>query len=80
MNPISQPNFKFQCPRCSKKQIITDFNSGEVFCGYCGFVINTKLENVRYESNNIESQRDARRTGISRTLSRHDFGLSTILV
>jgi len=54
-------------------------NLGEVFCGYCGFVINIKLDNLGYESNNPESQRDARRTGASRTLSRHDFGLSTII-
>lgn len=79
MNTTSQSNFKFQCPRCSKKQIITDFNSGEVFCGYCGFVINTKLENMGYESSNIESQRDISRAGASRTLSRHDFGLSTTI-
>jgi len=79
MKTVSQSNFKFQCPRCSKKQIITDFNSGGVFCGYCGFVINTKLENMGYESSNIESQRNTRRTGASRTLSRHDFGLSTVI-
>jgi len=79
MKAISQPNFTFKCLRCSKRQIITDFNSGEVFCGYCGFVINTKLENMGYESSNIESQMDISRVGASRTLSRHDFGLSTTI-
>ncbi len=79
MKIMSQSNFKFECQRCRRKQIISDFNLGEVFCGFCGFVINTKLENLGYDSCDIENQKDVRRTGASRTLSRHDFGLSTII-
>lgn len=71
--------FKFDCQRCGKKQIITDFNSGEIFCGNCGCVINDKGENFGYESNHFDGQKDTRRTGSPVTLSRNDFGLSTII-
>lgn len=78
-NVILNSNFKFVCQRCGKKEIVTDFNSGEVFCGNCGFVINERLENFGYESISTDAQKDPRRTGIPRTLSRNDFGLSTVI-
>ncbi len=76
---ILNSNFRFKCQRCDKKQIITDFDSGEVFCGNCGFVVNEKLENVGYESSSIDSDKDTSRTGMPTTLSRNDFGLSTVI-
>lgn len=69
----------FDCQRCGKKKIITDFNSGEIFCGHCGCVINDKLENFGLESNYFNNQRDTKRTGAPETLSKNDFGLSTII-
>jgi len=72
-------NFKFECQRCNKKQIITDFNSGETFCGNCGSVINDKGENFGHESNHFDGKKDTRRTGSPVTLSRNDFGLSTVI-
>ena len=70
---------KFECQRCGKNQIITDFNSGEIFCENCGCVINDKGENFGKESNNFDEQKDTRRTGAPITLSRNDFGLSTVI-
>jgi len=72
-------NSRFECQRCGRKQIITDFDSGEAFCSNCGFVINERLENFRHESNQATSQKDTARTGTSITLSRNDFGLSTVI-
>ena len=72
-------NFKLECQRCSTNEIITDFNSGEVFCGNCGFVINERLENFGYESNHVDRPKDTRRTGDPMILSRHDFGLYTVI-
>lgn len=71
--------FKLECQRCGRNQIITDFNSGEVFCGNCGFVINNKLENLGHELNHFDGPKDTRRTGAPVILSRHDFGLSTVI-
>lgn len=78
-NIVLNSNLKLKCQRCAKNQIITDIDSGEVFCGYCGMVINSRLENFGYDSNHIDNKTDTRRTGASRTLSRNDFGLSTII-
>jgi len=79
MDTHSIINFELKCKRCAKTQIITDFNSGEVFCGSCGFVIGEQLENFGKESNYLDAQKDTKRTGARITLSRHDFGLSTII-
>jgi len=34
---------KQKCPSCGKRKIVTDDTSGELFCAYCGFVINEKI-------------------------------------
>ena len=38
-----------RCPSCGKTTILTDENSGELFCGSCGFVITDKLEDTGAE-------------------------------
>ena len=78
-NTVLNSNFKFECQRCSKKQIVTDFSIGEIFCASCGFVIDEKIENSGYESSPGDNQKDTRRTGAPITLSRNDFGLSTVI-
>lgn len=78
-NIVLNSNLKLKCQRCAKNQIITDVDSDEVFCGYCGMVINTRLENLGHDPNYTDNKTDTRRTGASRTLSRNDFGLSTII-
>jgi len=36
---------KQRCPRCGKTKIITDEETGEMFCGKCGFVITDRVDN-----------------------------------
>ncbi|HSA98515.1 MAG TPA: TFIIB-type zinc ribbon-containing protein, partial [Candidatus Nitrosotenuis sp.] len=31
---------KDRCPRCGQGSVVTDTNTGENFCGKCGFVLN----------------------------------------
>ena len=38
-----------KCPSCGKPKMVTDENSGELFCAGCGFVINEKLEDTGAE-------------------------------
>jgi len=78
-NTLLNSNSKFECQRCSKKQIVTDFDIGEIFCANCGFVINEEMENSGYDSSPGDNQKDNRRTGNPITLSRNDFGLSTVI-
>lgn len=78
-NTVLNSNLKFECQRCSKKQIVTDFGTGEIFCANCGFVIDEEMENSGYESCPVDNQKNKSRTGMPITLSRNDFGLFTVI-
>ena len=39
------PSIKQNCLRCGKKALITDTETGEIFCGGCGFVLSERIEN-----------------------------------
>jgi len=38
-----------KCPSCAKASILSDENTGELFCGSCGFVITDKIEDTGAE-------------------------------
>jgi transcription initiation factor TFIIB len=78
-NTVLNSNLKFECQRCSKKQIVTDYSTGEIFCASCGLVIDEKTNHSGYESSFDDEQKNTRRTGAPITLSRNDFGLSTVI-
>ena len=40
---------KRRCPSCGKSKILSDENTGELFCGSCGFVITEKIEDTGAE-------------------------------
>ena len=40
---------KRKCPSCGKTKILSDENTGELFCGSCGFVITDKIEDTGAE-------------------------------
>ncbi len=71
---------KNSCPRCGKSKLITDEETGEIFCGKCGFVITDIVatsgpERTFSDSNSANKSR----TGDRASLTRHDQGLSTII-
>ena len=70
---------KQSCPRCGKNKIITDEETGEMFCGKCGFVITDRVENHGPERTFSDSSTNKSRTGDRTSLTRHDQGLSTII-
>jgi len=37
-------NTKERCPRCGRGKLVTDTESGEMFCSKCGFVMSEKLQ------------------------------------
>jgi len=67
------------CPRCGKSKIITDDETGEMFCGKCGFVITGRVDNQGPERTFSDSSTNKSRTGDRTSLTRHDQGLSTII-
>ncbi len=72
---------KDRCPRCAQGSVVTDTNTGENFCGKCGYVLNE--ENVEsgpeWRSFSKEEGENRTRTGTPTSLAMHDMGLATII-
>ncbi len=74
------PDIKQSCLRCGKTALITDAETGEIFCGGCGFVLSERIENPGLESHSFPGDRiNIERTGSGTSLAKHDQGLSTII-
>jgi len=74
------PDIKQSCSRCGKKAQITDAETGEIFCGGCGFVLNERIESLGPERRSFQGdQINRERTGVGTSLAIHDKGLSTII-
>ena len=71
---------QIRCPSCGKTKILSDENSGEMFCGSCGFVLTDKLEDTGAEWRSFSQDEGNRaRTGAGTSLTMHDMGLSTVI-
>jgi len=69
-----------RCPSCGKRKIVTDENSGELFCAFCGFVIDDKIEDTGAEWRSFSNESSNRtRVGAGTSLTMHDMGLSTVI-
>jgi transcription initiation factor TFIIB len=69
------------CTICKSGQTVTDPESGEVICRNCGLVLSDRAQESRPEWRAFTSEEanDRSRTGIPRSLARHDMGLSTVI-
>jgi transcription initiation factor TFIIB len=70
------------CHNNNHTDIITDSDSGEVFCSSCGIVITEKSEDVsnpEWRAFTLEEKNSKSRTGRPTSLARHDRGLATII-
>jgi transcription initiation factor TFIIB len=76
---IQQLASKEGCPRCGKNNLVTDNESGELFCAKCGFVINERLSSFGPERRFSDDTLNKSHTGDRTSLTRHDRGLSTII-
>ena len=70
-----------KCPACGVKKILTDQNTGELFCGKCGLVISDKITDTSAEWRSFQKEggADPTRTGAPTSLTMHDRGLATII-
>jgi len=69
-----------KCPACGDKKMVTDQNTGELFCGKCGFVITDKISDTGAEWRSFANDETNRtRVGAGTSLTMHDMGLSTII-
>jgi len=71
---------KQRCPRCGKKAILVDTETGELICGRCGYVISERLEDSGPEWRSFtDDKTNKARTGAGTSLTIHDQGLATII-
>jgi len=69
-----------RCQRC-KGAILTDSNTGEMFCSKCGFVATDRVEQEgpEWRAFSKEEGDNRTRTGTPTSLAMHDMGLATII-
>ncbi len=69
-----------KCPSCGGKKIVSDQDTGELFCGKCGLVITDKIADTGAEWRSFANDDNNRaRTGAGTSLTMHDMGLSTVI-
>jgi len=68
-----------QCWSCGKTSIIQDSINGEIFCKYCGIIIDQRVVDSSYDAKIFDERNDKRRTGAPISISIHDYGLSTTI-
>ena len=69
-----------KCPSCNNNKMVTDQNTGELFCGICGFVVTDKISDTGAEWRSFANDDTNRtRVGAGTSLTMHDMGLSTII-
>jgi transcription initiation factor TFIIB len=72
----------FMCLICKNNRLVTDSESGEVFCSNCGTVIsdrNQEISRPEWRFYSAEQENDRSRTGIPITLAKADMGLATLI-
>jgi transcription initiation factor TFIIB len=74
------PDLNQSCLRCGKRELITDSETGEIFCSSCGFVLSERVENPGQDRRSFPGDIINReRTGVGTSLTIHDQGLSTVI-
>ena len=69
-----------KCPSCNKTTLITDDDSGEIFCKTCGIVLSEGSEASGPEWRSFANDGvDKSRTGTGTSITIHDMGLSTVI-
>ena len=69
------------CPECNSKDLIEDYDQGEIVCHECGLVITEQTLNQGPEWRAFtQEERNSRgRVGVPISFSVHDKGLSTVI-
>ena len=69
------------CLRCGKNSLLTDEDTGEQFCGKCGYVVSEKLQESSPEWRSFQNDDGSNpaRTGAPTSLTKYDMGLSTVI-
>jgi len=69
-----------KCPSCGDKKMVTDQDTGELFCSKCGLVVSDKIADTGAEWRSFSNDEGNKaRTGAGTSLTMHDMGLSTVI-
>lgn len=71
----------FTCTECGNASLIRDYETGELVCERCGFVVSSPLFNHGPEWRSFDAEQREKRTrvGAPLTWTIHDAGLSTVI-
>jgi transcription initiation factor TFIIB len=73
-------NKKSRCPRCGQGSLVTDTDTGENFCGKCGFVLTEEVIEAGPEWRSFSKDDENKsRAGVPTSLAMHDMGLATVI-
>jgi transcription initiation factor TFIIB len=69
------------CPECSSKNLVHDYDSGETICGDCGLVLYEQMldKGPEWRAFTQEEKTSRSRVGMPTSYSIHDKGLSTTI-
>jgi len=70
-----------ECPECKSRRLMRDYDSAEIVCMDCGFVIKMRMADrgPEWRAFNNEQKEKRARTGAPVTYTIHDKGLSTVI-
>ena len=68
-----------KCPECGSRQLIRDYEKGELVCEHCGLVLDDQFidQGPEWRAFDVEQGEKRARTGAPMTYTIHDKGLST---
>src|SRR5512137_411922 len=69
------------CPECTSKNLVHDYDSGEAICGDCGLVVYEQMldKGPEWRAFTVEEKASRSRVGMPTSYSIHDKGLSTTI-
>jgi transcription initiation factor TFIIB len=78
---LEKRKYPEKCPECGSSNLIYDYDTGEVICGDCGFVLPETMmdKGPEWRAYSQEEEAERARGGIPETLTVHDKSLSTTL-
>lgn len=77
---VNNVNKKARCPRCNQGSLVTDTDTGENFCGKCGYVVTQEIIESGPEWRSFSKEDEGKnRAGVPTSLAMHDMGLATII-
>ena len=78
-NPLSKR--RTECPECGSINLVHDYDTRELVCGDCGFVLHDQTVDRGPEWRAFDDEQRSKRTrvGAPLTYTMHDKGLSTMI-